>query len=271
MGRIEWDGEGEGEDGKDEHNLEKREGTWQGEGKARGRTEGKEQGKYCLLFIKATSQWKSLKTCLHLIRFNALTKLVSEPVPSEAHQCALMRFGTSTLFYLHIIWLQSTASGFPLSCFTGKEKCNFVNDSWKHGSTGSTPTQACFSEKASAKAEEDTLSWNARVIWEEFFQNIPLCTFISLAACQWKREDDVDSILGERSPTNSSKYKVAPKYCYCTICMLGVIPRASMNNALSTARLAVCEERRGKLRDGGPCQGALLISFLLAVVSLIMW
>ena len=101
-------------------------------------------------------------------------------------------------------------------------------------------------------------------------QNIPLCAFVSLAACQWRREDDVDRNLGERSPTYSSKYKVTPKYG-CLHNLLGVVPRASMNNALSTAKLAVREGRRGELRDGGPCQGPLSISCLLAVARLITW
>ena len=36
--------------------------------------------------------------------------------------------------------LQATASGFPSSYFTEKEKCNHAKDLWKNGSTGSTPT-----------------------------------------------------------------------------------------------------------------------------------
>ena len=88
--------------------------------------------------------------------------------------------------------------------------------------------------------------------------------FVSLAARQWRREDDVDCILGELSPTNRSKYKVAPKYD-CLHDLLGVMPLVSMSDALSTARPAVREERGGELREGGPCQGALSISFLLAV------
>ena len=44
-----------------------------------------------------------LKACVHLIHFNALPKPASEPVSSEAYKCALMHFGASTLFYMHII------------------------------------------------------------------------------------------------------------------------------------------------------------------------
>ena len=62
------------------------------------------------------------------------------------------------------------ASDIPSSCFTEKEKCNHVKDLGKNGLTGSTPTRARFIEKASAKAEEDTLCRNALGLF---------------AACQW--------------------------------------------------------------------------------------
>ena len=56
----------------------------------------------------------------------------------------------------------------------------------------------------------------------------------------------------------SDNYRVAP-----TIPLLagsvGVIP-ASTNDALSTARLALCEGRRGELQEGGPCH-KLYLSF----------
>ena len=35
--------------------------------------------------VHLTTEKFSLKACLHLIRFNALPNLVSEPVPGEAH------------------------------------------------------------------------------------------------------------------------------------------------------------------------------------------
>ena len=41
---------------KRKHTLEKRECAWQGEGRAKGRTEGKEQGKFHLSPSKATNQ-----------------------------------------------------------------------------------------------------------------------------------------------------------------------------------------------------------------------
>ena len=106
---------------------------------------------------------------------------------------------------------------------------------------------------------------------EKFFKvYLPLSAFVSLPACQWKREDDIDRILEERSPTNRSKYKVAPKHG-CLQDLLDVVLWASMNDALSTATLTVCEARRGELREGDPCQGALSITFLLAAACSITW
>ena len=106
-----------------------------------------------------------LKACLHLICFNALPKPVFW---TSSKRSVLMRIDTLwrvyTILFACIIWLQSTGSDIPSSCFTKKEKCNHMKDSWKNGSTGSTPTRACFMEKALA------LCQNARVIWEKFFK-----------------------------------------------------------------------------------------------------
>ena len=43
------------------------------------------------------------KACPRLICFSALPNLISKPVPCEAHWCALMCFGMSTLLILHIM------------------------------------------------------------------------------------------------------------------------------------------------------------------------
>ena len=119
------------------------------------------------LYVWDTKVSRSLKACIHLIHFNALPKPASSSKPSVL--MLIDALGASTLFHLHIIWLQSTASGIPSSCFTD-EKCNHAKDSWKNGSSGTTPTQACFIEKASVKAEEDTLCRNLGAIWEKFFK-----------------------------------------------------------------------------------------------------
>ena len=58
---------------------------------------------YIYVYIYSTDQMQGKKACLHLIGFNGVRNLVSEPVPGEAHQCALMRFGASTLLNLHIM------------------------------------------------------------------------------------------------------------------------------------------------------------------------
>ena len=56
---------------------------------------------------------------------------------------------------------------FPSSCITGKENAilwRIRERMVRHAA------QQHEREKASAKAKEDMLSWNARVIWEEFFK-----------------------------------------------------------------------------------------------------
>ena len=104
------------------------------------------------------------------------------------------------------------------------------------------------------------------------FQNILMCAFVSLAACQWRREDNVDRIRGERSLKIVTNTKSPQNTAACTICWASYTCTMGFHNdALSTARLVVHEGRRGELQEGGPCQVALSISFLLAVVCSIMW
>ena len=158
-----------------------------------------------------------------------------------------MRFGVSTLFYFHIIWLQSTASGTPLSRFTENEKCIHVKDSWKNGSTSSTPTQARFIEKALAKTKEDMLTVSKRSGYlRKVYPSIPLCVFASLAPCQWRRG------WSRQHPGGSGVRQIeemteSPQKYGCLQDMLGVTLWASMNDAFSTAMLGVGEGRRGEL------------------------
>ena len=127
--------------------------------------------------IVVTVTSNSQKARLHLIHLNALLTLVSEPVPSEAH------FGTSTLFNLHIIWMQFTAFR---HCALQKRISTIV---W------TIPERMVWQAAYTSSLYWDGFDkgwWRHAVskCWGYFtkvLQSVLLCTFVSLAACQWRR------------------------------------------------------------------------------------
>ena len=150
-------------------------------------------------------------------------------------------------------------SGVPPSCFTVKEKCNYTTDSWNNGLTDSTPTWSSFIKKASAKAAEDMLCWKRLRYLRNVAKIIRLCTFVSLAACQWRirwsRPHPTCSWGSEVWKTDAIT-KMPQQYA-CSQDLLGIVP-ASSNDALSTARLTLSKGRRKELCEGGACQGPSL-------------
>ena len=71
-------------------------------------------------------------------------------------------------------------------------------------------------------------------------------------------EDDLDCILGGGSGVRQIEANTeSPQPYSCLQDLLGVIPRASMNDAFRKARLKVSEGRRRELWEGGPCQGLI--------------
>ena len=87
----------------------------------------------------------------------------------------------------------------------------------------------------------------------KFLQSIPLWTFVSFAACQWRR-GQFRLYPGGSGVRQLEAITESPQQYGCSQDLLGVVP-ASTNDALSTARLALHEGRRGELWEGGPCQG----------------
>ena len=93
-------------------------------------------------------------------------------------------------------------------------------------------------------------------------ESIPLCTFVSLAALQWRRGLSRPHPGGSRVQQIEAITESPQQHC-CSQDLLGVVP-ASTNDALSTARLALAKGGEGELQEGGPAR-ALLYLFLTCI------
>ena len=90
-----------------------------------------------------------------------------------------------------------------------RKKCNHVQDSWKNGSTGSTPRQARFIKKALAKPKKTCCVKMLR-LFEKCSSRYTAVRFCKSSCMSVEKRTMYTASWGERSLTNTSKYRFAP-------------------------------------------------------------